>query len=301
MSYTGQRQQTRHHESLLSLPVGQNYELLKSLAEHVGFDQADALRLRLDSDYLARLRRFHQDGGILAEELPETERAIEAILGRDGYYGIRDWSRDWWLFLLDDSKVDFPKFPSSLSILDEKCRFYPDKLVRDTHCLFLGVDISCYGWEDYLCKRGVTGRYDKPLIVSSSYSLGMTAHLQNCHYAWYLMLEGAVPSSAGKTLEEQLALLPHGYRLPSMMEMLTHRALYFAKEGELFSADNDAASFRCLDEPGMTFDPKQDSWGISISFDKKTAAPKITAQHFYKPEGETTLSTAISACRILGQ
>ena len=146
---------------------------------------------------------------------------------------------DWEKYYLYFGSDKIPPCPWGEDILNGPCPFYKNKLVKDTHFLFIGQEImhhydasTIIGWyhtQLYMKKLGQpmfsTFQTPDPWFMNESFATRKTLSLR-----WYLLLQQVIPDS-GRTYEEHVATLPPEYGVPSAIEEVTKEMLFYKKYG----------------------------------------------------------------------
>lgn len=242
--------------SLLDQTIGTNSEFCRRLME-LGFSQEYLDRLKDDPWFSERVLEFYKSGGIT--DLPEAEVSLDAIFGQDGYFGIRDWSRYFWVHLSDKQFGNFPEFPWPIEIFDQPCQFHKGKTIRETHAVFLGLweDNGTYGQFDLNTLSQLINKRGSALLNEFGYGLSMDLRLRDGvllqmpgpeSFRWYMMLIGAVPNTDNIMYMDQLKRLPKEYELPTANEIVISKACFYAKVGRLHQP-GDSKWIRASDMP----------------------------------------------------
>jgi hypothetical protein len=127
---------------------------------------------------------------------------------------------------------DVGKFPWSEDVLNGPCPFHAGKMVRETHFAFLGVTringepLTVNKWMELHPVTGQPRFYfaSDPWHAGQPYADEVTMELR-----WYLLLKSIVPGSTDKTSEQQVAMLPEEYEVPSTIAEVTKDILVFRK------------------------------------------------------------------------
>ena len=164
--------------------------------------------------------------GSLIKETPYSE--ITATLEALDFYGV---TREHFARI---RVVDFPWWDNDT--LNSPCPFNSGKLVKDSHFAFLGIPgiingqpLTVAKWLELYPATGQPKFYfdTDPWHVGQPHTDVATMQLR-----WYLMLKDIVPGSTMKTPEEQVAMLPEGYEVPTTIMEVTKDILVFRKTGE---------------------------------------------------------------------
>lgn len=142
------------------------------------------------------------------------------------FRGIRDWEKLG--YALTDAQLEaFPKIPWDDEVLTSPCPFFPDKAVSQTHDFFLGrpeslVSLNTLFPELFIRSDSEAWHLDEREEFASKIS----------SLSWHLAL--CLPSSifAGKSYDEQLRLLPEGYRPMSAVDEVMRHLLFKPSFGE---------------------------------------------------------------------
>ena len=129
---------------------------------------------------------------------------------------------------------DAGKFPWGEDVLNSPCPFNKGKLVKGTHFAFLGlsringVPLTVAKWLELHPATGQPKFYfnNDPWHVGQPHTDEAMLELR-----WYLLLKDIAPNSTVKTPEEQVAMLPEGYEVPTTIAETTKDVLVFRKTG----------------------------------------------------------------------
>jgi hypothetical protein len=120
-----------------------------------------------------------------------------------------------------------PEIPWGDEILTSPCLFFPEKAVSQTHLLFLSVPESI---------RSLTGYLPRQFTRSDIEAWHMKEEEKfsaiNSSFSWHLVPIAPILSFAGRSYEEQLALLPEGYRVMSAVDATIEHLLYRTSFGK---------------------------------------------------------------------
>jgi hypothetical protein len=158
-------------------------------------------------------------------------RLARTVLGLN-FWSETDWMSHYGAKFTKKQIREAQKFPWSKEILNSPCPFNEGQLVQETHFAFLGIanlngqPLTVAEWLELHPATGQPKFY---------YNCGLW-HVGQPHtdeetmeLRWYLMLRDIVPGSTGKTPEEQVAMLPEGYKVPSTIMEVTKDILVFQK------------------------------------------------------------------------
>ena len=216
--------ETPYSEITATLEVLDYYEVTR---EHFA-------RIRSDVDYAKLVTKCMLSDGT---HDPIHDKLVRAVMGKN-FWGIEDWLYYSLIkeFLTKEQRrkvVDFPWWDNDT--LNSPCPFNKGKLVKDTHFAFLGISgingqpLTVAKWLKLYPGNGQPKFYfdTDPWHVGQPHTDVVTMQLR-----WYLMLKDIVPGSTSKTPEEQVAMLPEGYEVPTTIMEVTKDILVFRKTGE---------------------------------------------------------------------
>jgi len=138
---------------------------------------------------------------------------------------------DWASYYRKPEQLD----PKVEEILTSPCPFHKGKLVADTHFAFMGVPdingdpLTVAKWLELHPADGQPKFYlnNNPWHVGQPHTdvAVLESHL-------YIVLRDIVPGSTSKTPEEQVAMLPPEYEVPTTIAEVTKNMLVFRKTGK---------------------------------------------------------------------
>jgi len=227
-------QKTEKVNGLWTMTKGEFEESVSALEKAVvkqGGNPRDLFDLfRTDGEYAGRIAQAMMRKGLVGSI---ESRLARVVLGRN-IFTDADWMSYYDAKFTKKQIREAGKFPWGEDILNSPCPFNSGKLVKDTHFAFLGIS-------------GINGA---PLTVAKWFQLHPTGqpkfyfntdpwHMGQSHtdvatmqLRWYLMLKDIIPSSTGKTPEEQVAMFPESYEVPTTIMEVTKDILVFRKTGE---------------------------------------------------------------------
>lgn len=142
---------------------------------------------------------------------------------------------EWWHFYaarFSPEKLRMvERLPWNEDELKEPCPFHRKKTVRDTHFAFLGLP-SLHGRQ--LTIHSLSLIHPPSTRPGVFLTLRVRERLQSSTpspfsgspaFRWYLMLRDRVPGSSGRSFQEQEALLPREYEVPTAIEELVKQVL----------------------------------------------------------------------------
>jgi hypothetical protein len=145
---------------------------------------------------------------------------------------VRVWSMsDWASYYGKPEKLD----PKVEEILMSPCPFHEGKLVADTHFAFMGTPsingdpLTVAKWLELHPADG----HPKFYFCSNPWHVGQPhTDVAVLEPRLYIVLREIVPGSLYQTREEQLALLPPEYEVPTTIVEITKDILVFRKTGK---------------------------------------------------------------------
>lgn len=147
---------------------------------------------------------------------------------------------DWASYYGPTEKLD----PQVEEILMSACPFNKGKLVKDTHFAFMGMPVidddplTVAKWLELHPPTGQPKFYfnTNPWHAGQPHTDEATLESR-----LYIMLRDIVPGSTYKLPEDQVALLPEGYEVPTTIAEVTKDILGFRKTGKRFNPNVWAA------------------------------------------------------------
>jgi hypothetical protein len=154
-------------------------------------------------------------------------------------FGIADWQKLYGITFTPKQIASVANFPWSDKTLNAPCPFKPGKMVRETHFAFVGLDTVSIMELQKLNPNATEPRF---------YAYGSEAWYRNEKFAtkmtlklrWYLLLKDIVPDSENETFDEQQAMLPAEYEVPTAVEETAKDFLIFKKAGTYVNSNRYA-------------------------------------------------------------
>ena len=144
-------------------------------------------------------------------------------------FGVGDWQTVYHARLTPKQMMAVEEFPCD-AVLNSPCPFNPGKMVRETHFAFVGLEqITIMELQKLNPKKTEPRFYD--YAPDSWYSKEKFAAKETLKLHWYLLLKDIVPGSESKTFDEQVAMLPKEYEVPSAVAETAKDLLIFKKTG----------------------------------------------------------------------
>lgn len=225
---------TRQASGLWTMTKGEFEESVSALEKAVvkhGGNPRDLFDLfRTNGEYAGRIAQAMLRDGFDGS----TEARLVRVLLGFNIFDVADWMALYDAKFTKGQLRKAGRFPWSEDVLNSPCPFYKGKLVRDTHFAFLGLSrlngapLTVAKWLELHPAVGQPKFYfdTDPWHVGQPHTDVATMQLR-----WYLLLKDIVPGSAGKTPEEQVAMLPHEYGVPTTIAEVTKDILVFRKTG----------------------------------------------------------------------
>ena len=170
-------------------------------------------------------------------------KEVRAVMGNN-LFDAQDWTKYYNVQWTPEQLRDIPPFPWDLELLNSPCPFNPGKCIKDTHVAFLGMPtinespLTVQKWREL---HPATGQ-PKFYYNNNSWHEGQPhTDVETMQLRWYLMLKEIISDSTSKTPEEQVAMLPEGYAVPTTIMEVTKDILVFQKTGEYLNKSRWAA------------------------------------------------------------
>ncbi|MDO8500091.1 MAG: hypothetical protein Q7S66_05580 [bacterium] len=185
---------------------------------------------RTDGEYTGRIAQAMMRKGLVGSI---ESRLAQVVLGRN-IFTDADWMSYYDAKFTRKQIHEAGKFPWDEDVLNSPCPFNSGKLVKDTHFAFLGISgingqpLTVAKWLEHPATGQPKFYYNTdPWHVGQPHTDVATMQLR-----WYLMLRNIVPGSTSTPPEEQVAMLPEGYEVPTTIMEVTKDILVFRKTGE---------------------------------------------------------------------
>ena len=226
---------TRQTSGLWTMTKGEFEESVSALEKAVvkqGGNPRDLFDLfRTDGEYSDRIAQAMMRKGL---ESSIESRLARVVLGRN-IFTDADWMSYYDAKFTKKQLREAGKFPWGEDVLNSPCPFVKGKLVKDTHFAFLGIagingqPLTVAKWLELHPATGQPKFYfnQNPWHVGQPHTDVATMQLR-----WYLMLRDIVPGSTDKISEDQVAILPPEYEVPTTIMEVTKDILVFKKTGE---------------------------------------------------------------------
>jgi hypothetical protein len=143
-------------------------------------------------------------------------------------FGIGDWRTIHHVAVSGEETIG--EFPWSSAMLDSPCPFHAGKMIRETHFALVGLDHVTIIELQKLYPRSGKPRFE--WYENAWYSNETFATKETLQCRWYLLLRDIVPGSEGKEYDEQVAMLPKEYEVPSAVAETAKDLFVFQKTGK---------------------------------------------------------------------
>jgi len=205
---------------------------LKSLQDN-GVTLDHLARLRSDANYAKRTAEFMLRGGI---DGSVHHKLARALMGQN-FFGVEEYVTLYGVNFSKKQLREVSKFPWSEDVLNGPCLFNKGKLVKDTHFAFLGVDklngspLTIMKFQELHPASGQPKFYS--YAPSSWYHQQAFATDKTMKLRWYLLLKNIVPNSTSTSWNDQKAMLPAEYEIPTAVEE-TAKDLYAQRKTGIY-------------------------------------------------------------------
>lgn len=201
---------------------------LKSLQDN-GVSLDHLARLRSDPDYARRVAEYMLRGGI---DGSVHHKLARAVMGQN-FFGVEEWATLHNVNFSKKQLREVSEFPWGEDILNSTCPLC-GKVVKDCHFAFLGltsINGSPLTVAKWLELHPATSQ-PKFYFNQSPWHIGQPhTDVATMVLRYYLLHTEIVPNSTGKTPEEQAAMLPPEYEIPTTIAETTKDILVFRKTG----------------------------------------------------------------------
>lgn len=226
---------TRQTSGLWTMTKGEFEESVSALEKAVvkqGGNPRELFDLfRTDNEYAGRIAEAMMQKGLVGSI---ESRLARVVLGRN-IFTDADWMSYYDAKFTKKQLRETGKFPWGEDVLNSPCPFNSGKLVKDTHFAFLGIS-GLNGQPLTVAKllelHPATGQ-PKFYFNTDPWHVGQPhTDVATMQLRWYLLLKEIAPGSTDKTPEEQAAMLPPEYEVPTTIVETTKDILVFKKTGE---------------------------------------------------------------------
>jgi hypothetical protein len=220
---------------LWTMQVGEREASLKALESAIvsqGGNPRDLFDLfRTDGAYTSRIAQAMLRKGLIGSI---ESRLAQVVLGRN-IFTDADWMSYYDARFTKKQLRAAGKFPWGEDVLNSPCPFNKGKLVKDTHFAFLGISalngqpLTVAKW---LQLHPATGQPKFYFNSNPWHKDQPHTDIATMQSRWYLLLKDIVPGSTDKTPEEQVAMLPPEYEVPTTIAEVTKDIVVFRKTNE---------------------------------------------------------------------
>lgn len=226
---------TRQTSGLWTMTKGEFEESVSALEKAVakqGGNPRDLFDLfRTDNEYAGRIAQAMMRKCLVGSI---ESRLARVVLGRN-IFTDADWMSYYDAKFTKKQLREAMKFPWGKDVLNSPCPFNKGKLVRNTHFAFLGIS-GLNGQPLTVAKlielHPATGQPKFYLNTDPRHVGQPHTDVATMQLRWYLLLKKIVPGSTDKTPEEQVAMIPPEYEVPTTIVETTKDILVFKKTGE---------------------------------------------------------------------
>ena len=215
---------------LWTVEFGELGATLKVLQDN-GVTPAHLARLRGEPDYAKRVAEFMLRGGL---EGSVHQKLARAVLGKN-LFGVEEWASLYSAHLTQKQLREVSEFPWDGNVLNAPCPFVKGKTVKETHFAFLGLEkwngrpLTIVKLQELHPANGQPRFYS--YTPAAWYSKEKFATDVTMKLRWYLLLKDIVPNSENMMFDDQKAMLPKEYEVPSAVAEIAKDLLVFKKTG----------------------------------------------------------------------
>ncbi len=189
----------------------------------------------------------------------------------------REWAKLGRPFTIEELNL-LPEIPWGDEVLTSPCRFFPDKAVSQTHLLFLSVSESIRSLTECFPKRFARSDNEAWHMKEDEEFSAITSSL-----SWHLALILPVPTFAGKSYEEQLALLPEEYQPMNAIDTTIEHLLHHCHFGKPLLESGHWRNCRDLTKDGKVVKVCETESGVSYGRYPEYPRPTTTLAIERKP------------------
>lgn len=256
---------------------------LKSLQSH-GVTLEHLARLRAEPKYAKRVAEYILRDGVDDSVHHKFARA-RALIGKNFFgFGIEDWATLYGANFSQKQLRQVAEFPWGEDVLASTCPLC-GKTVKDCHSAFLGLDrlngepLTILKFQEPHPSTAQPRFYC--YTPDAWYFKEKFATETTCDPRWYLLHTSIVPKSENKLFDEQKAMLPAEYEVPSAIAEVSKDLLVFkstgvyanpSRYGRCMDVGSDGSRVRvgCFDADGLNVsycrdDDRYDIIGVSAS------------------------------------
>lgn len=224
-------------KGLWGVEYGELGATLKALQDH-GVTLKHLARLRAEPDYAKRVADFMLRGGLANSTPLENQWLLidtaRAIMGKN-FWGTEEWTRFYGVRFAEEQPCKIAHFPWGKDILNSTCPLC-GKVVKDCHFAFWGIDrlngapLNIGKFREWH-RRATTQRGFSRCTSDADYSTKKSATETTMGLRWHLLHRNIVPGSGNKTYDDQRAMLPVEYEVPSAVTEIAKNLFVSQKTG----------------------------------------------------------------------
>lgn len=214
-----------------SMPGGKLKTAESKLWNELGSRGAEVIaRIDDDSRFRRRVAEFMLRGGI---DGSVHHKLARALMGQN-FFGVEEYATLYGVNFSKKQLREVSEFPWGEDVLNGPCSFNKGKTVRETHFAFLGVDklngspLTITKFQELHPASGQPKFYS--YAPSSCWYTGHPFAVdKTMKLRWYLLLKDIVPNSTSTSWNDQKAMLPAEYEVPTAVEE-TAKDLYVPRQ-----------------------------------------------------------------------
>lgn len=233
------KKQSTNQKGLWTASYGEIGATLKALQDN-GVTLKHLARLRSEPEYAKRVAEYILRGGV--ED--SMHNKLARVLMDNNFFGIEDWIAFYEINFSKEQLCRIPEFPWDEDDLTSFCQLC-GKTIKDCHFAFLGLDqfngdlLTILKLQELYPAISTPTRFGASLYAPRErFAIETTMN-----FRWYLLHANIIPKSEKKTYEEQKAMLPAIYEVPSAVTEVAKNILILRKTGGY----NSSRYARCVD------------------------------------------------------
>jgi hypothetical protein len=211
------------------------------------------------------LKRVEKRSGELVDRIFDDIRELSLEFPGLDCFAVANWNTEYRIRLTPEQIAAIGNFPESEAILNSPCPFNPGKMIRETHFAFVGVDSITMMELQRLNPKATEPRFYS-YAPDAWYAKEKLATKIKLSLRWYLLLKDIVPGSENKTFEEQVAMLPKEYEVPSAVLETTKDLLHYKKTGEYVNSNRYARTSDLVSDGRRVYVGLCDAGGAIVSY-----------------------------------
>ncbi|KKS27489.1 MAG: hypothetical protein UX24_C0009G0005 [Candidatus Giovannonibacteria bacterium GW2011_GWB1_45_9b] len=202
-----------------SIPAGKLATAQSKLWNELGNRGGEIIvRIDDDQDFRKHIAGFMLRGGI---DGSVQHKLARARMGQN-FFGVEEYATLYGVNFSKKQLREVSGFPWGKDILDAPCPFNKGKTVRETHFAYLGVDklngspLTIMKFQELHPESGQPKF--RNYAPDSWYHQQVFATDKTMKLRWYLLLKNIVPNSTLTSWNDQKAMLPAEYEIPTAVE-----------------------------------------------------------------------------------